>query len=346
MRFAPLALPIGVVISLVASTVDTTAQTPEAFYRGKQITMIIAGGVGGGYDLYARTFGRYLGRHIAGEPQIIPKNIPAAGGLAGANALFTNTEHDGLTIGALTSSSTLDPLFASPGARFDSLKLDWLGSIGKLQNVCVTWHTSAIKTVDDLRSREVLVGGSGATSDSGVMPKVLNALLGTRMKVITGYDAGAATEMAVERGEIEGVCGLGWSTFKAARPDWIRDRLINVILQMGMNKHKELLDVPMAQDFVVDPFKKRVLELILLRQELGRPFAAPPDTPADRLAALRSGFDATLQDPQFLADAAKALMEIDPLDANATTNLLKGAYASPRAVIEQAAALVVPADAK
>ena len=227
-----LALLTGAVPALAADAV-------ESFYRGKQVTMIIAGGVGGGYDTYARTFARYYGRHIPGSPAIVPKNIPAAGGLQGASTLYNNTEKDGLTVGALTSSSTLDDLFGNPGARYDALKFSWIGSIGKLQNVCATWHASPVRNMEQLRTREVLVGGSGATSDSAVMPRVLNALLATKMKVITGYDAGASTELAVERGEIEGVCGLGWSTLKAARPDWIRDHMINVILQMGMKKHPE-----------------------------------------------------------------------------------------------------------
>ena len=330
-----LALLTGAVPALAADAV-------ESFYRGKQVTMIIAGGVGGGYDTYARTFARYYGRHIPGSPAIVPKNIPAAGGLQGASTLYNNTEKDGLTVGALTSSSTLDDLFGNPGARYDALKFSWIGSIGKLQNVCATWHASPVRNMEQLRTREVLVGGSGATSDSAVMPRVLNALLATKMKVITGYDAGASTELAVERGEIEGVCGLGWSTLKAARPDWIRDHKINVILQMGMKKHPELPDVPMAQDFVSDPVKKQVLELILLRQEFGRPIAAPPGVPAERLAALRTAFQDTLKDPEFLADAEKVLMEMDPLTGDEMVALLTKAHAEPKDIIRQAGALVEP----
>lgn len=318
------------------------AEAVESFYRGKQVTMIIAGGVGGGYDTYARTFARYYGRHIPGNPAIVPKNIPAAGGLQGASTLYNNSDHDGLTIGALTSSSTLDGLFGNPGARYDVLKLNWIGSIGKLQNVCATWHASSVRTVNQLRTREVLVGGSGATSDSAVMPRVLNAVIGTKMKVITGYDAGAATELAVERGEIEGVCGLGWSTLKAARPDWIRDRKVNVILQMGIKKHPELPDVPMAQDFVTDPRRKQVLELILLRQEFGRPIAAPPGVPAERIEALRKAFVETLADADFRADAEKALMEVDPLSGAEMMQMLMQAYAQPQSIIREAGALVEP----
>ena len=340
---APARLPLyGLALALFLPGPVHAADSVESFYHGKQVTMIIAGGVGGGYDAYARTFARYYGRHIPGNPSIVPKNIPAAGGLQGASTLFNNSDRDGLTVGALTSSSTLDGLFGNPGARYDVMKLNWIGSIGKLQNICATWHTSPVRTVEALRSKEVLVGGSGATSDSAVMPRVLNALIGTRMKVITGYDAGAATELAVERGEIEGVCGLGWSTLKAARPDWVRDHKINVILQMGIKKHPELPDVPMAQDFVTDPVKKEVLELILLRQEFGRSIAAPPGVPAERVEALRKAFHDTLVDRDFVADAQKVLMEIDPLSGEEMTRMLAEAHATPGRIIQQAASLVEP----
>lgn len=332
----------GIALVVLLPGTAPAEESVASFYRGKQITMIIAGGVGGGYDTYARTFARYFGRHIPGNPAIVPKNIPAAGGLQGANALVNNSDKDGLTVAALTSSSTLDGLFGNPGVRYDVLRLNWIGSIGKLQNVCATWHLSPVRTVEMLRTQEVLVGGSGATSDSAVMPRVLNALLGTKMKVIAGYDAGAATELAVERGEIEGVCGLGWSTLKAARPDWLREHKVNVILQMGTEKHPELPDVPMAQDLVSDPIKQQVLKLILLRQDFGRPLAAPPGVPFQRVEALRSAFHETLEDPGFLEDAQKVMMEINPLSGVEIARSLALAHETPKSIIEQAAALVQP----
>jgi tripartite-type tricarboxylate transporter receptor subunit TctC len=312
----------------------------ETFYRDKQITMIIAGGAGGAYDAYARTFAQFFSVHIPGQPTIVPKNVPAAGGLEGANELYDDSDRTGLAIGALTSASTLDPLFGAPGARYQALRLNWLGSIGKLQNICATWGAVSVKTFADLQSRAVVMGGSGATSDSAVMPKVLNALLGTKIKLIPGYGAGAELELAVERGEIEGFCGLAWSTLKSARPDWIRDRKINVILQMGMSKSPELPNVPMAQDYVTDPLKSKVLRLILLRQEIGRPFAMPPGVPADRVQALRTAFQDTLEDPAFLAEADKEQMEIDALSGDEVTRFLTAAYASPDDVVNQAAHLV------
>jgi tripartite-type tricarboxylate transporter receptor subunit TctC len=318
------------------------AQPVEDFYRGRQITMLIGGGAGGGYDVYFRALARHLGKHIPGLPGIIPKNQPAASGLAAAAALYTTADKDGLTIGAFPNNVPMDPLFGHPGARYDARKLNWLGSIGKLQNVCATWHTSPIKTIAQAREREVIVAAAAAPTNTAIMPKALNALLGTRFKPIIGYDPGAGLTLAVERGEAEGICGLSWSTMKASRPHWIRDKLLNVIVQMGIEKLPDLPDVPAALDLVSDAEKRQVLTLILLRQEPGRPVAAPPGVPAERLAALRRAFDATMKDPNFVAEAEKLQMEIEPLTAAEIDKLLATAYATPPPIVRQAAALLEP----
>src|SRR5262245_41499107 len=264
---------------------SASAQSVDTFYRGRQINLLIGGGAGGGYDAYYRALARHLGKHIPGQPGIIPKNQPAASGLAAAAALYTTVDKDGLTIAAFPNNVPMDPLFGHPGARYDARKLNWLGSIGKLQNVCATWHTSSIKTIAQAREREVIVAAAAAPTNTAIMPKVLNALLGTRFKPIIGYDPGAGLTLAVERGEAEGIRGLSWSTMKASRPHWIRDKLLNVIVQMGLQKLADLADVPSALELVTDPESRQVLELILIRQEPGRPFAAPPGVPADRLTA-------------------------------------------------------------
>jgi tripartite-type tricarboxylate transporter receptor subunit TctC len=332
-------------IVLVAASVpaaSAVAQTPEGFFKGRQITLLIGAGAGGGYDVYFRTFARYLVRHIPGALTIVPKNMPAASGLAAANTLYTSADKDGATIGAFPNNIPMDPLFGNPGARYDAQKLNWLGSIGKLENVCATWVTSPIKTIEQAREREVIVAGAGATSNSVIMPKVLNALLGTKFKVVSGYDPGSGMTLALESGETEGVCGLSWSTMKAARPHWIKDNKLNVMVQLGLAKLPELPNVPAALDLVTDPVKKQVLELILLRQEPGRPLAAPPGVPADRLEILRRAFDATVKDPEFLVEAEKVQMEIEPLSAREIDKLLASAFATPKAIVQHAAELIEP----
>jgi tripartite-type tricarboxylate transporter receptor subunit TctC len=318
------------------------AETVEEFYRGKQVVLLVASGVGGGYDTYARAFARHVGKHIPGNPAIIPKNLPAAGGLAAANTLYAVSPKDGLTIAALTNGIAMDPLFGNPGARFDALKFNWIGSIGKLQNICATWFQSPIKTIEAVRTREVTVAAAGPTSNTTIGPNVLNALLGTRFKIVAGYDPGAGMNLAVESREVEGICGLSWSTIRASRPDWIAGGRLNVLVQMALERLPELADVPSALDLVADPGNKRVLELILLRQEMGRPIAAPPGVPAERVAALRRAFDATMKDPDFLADARRFQMEIDPLSADQIAATLAAAYGAPAPIVGRAAALVEP----
>jgi tripartite-type tricarboxylate transporter receptor subunit TctC len=327
----------------LAASSPVCAQSVEEFYRGRSVTLLVGGGVGGGYDVYARAFARHLAKHIPGQPAIVAKNLPAAAGLASAATLYNSSDRDGSVIGAFPNNVPMDPLFGNPGARYDALKLNWLGSIGKLQNVCATWHSSPVKTIAAAREREVIVAAAGAASNTAIMPTVLNALLGTRFRTVAGYDPGSGLTMALERGEAEGICGLSWSTMKASRPHWIRDKLLNVIVQMGLQKLPDLPDVPSALDLVGDGESRKVLELILIRQEAGRPFAAPPGVPPDRVAALRGAFADTLKDPEFVAEAAKLQLEIEPLSGAEIDQLLARAYGTPKPIVQQAAALVTPA---
>jgi len=323
------------VIALPAS-----AQNAQPVYRGKQIIMLIASGAGGGYDTYARALARHLGRHIPGNPAVVPKNTPGAGGLIAANTLYNSSAPDGLTIAALTNGAAMDPLFGEKAARFDGQKFGWLGSIGKLENICVTWkEKSPITRIEQAKLREITVSATGATGNSAIMPKIVNTMLGTKFKVIGGYTEGAGQTLALERGEVDGICGLSYSTLKASRPDWFRDKKLNIILQIGLEKLRDLPDVPNAIDLVSDADSKRVLELILIRQEMGRPFAVPPGTPPDRLAILRQAFLDTLKDPAFVAEAGKLQLEIDPLTGPQIETLLKTAYSAPKPIVARAAQL-------
>jgi tripartite-type tricarboxylate transporter receptor subunit TctC len=315
------------------------AQTAQEFYKDKQITMLVSTAAGGGYDTYARTLARHMAKYIPGNPTIVPKNMPGADGAIAASALYNSTPRDGLTFAALTNGIAMDPLFGRFAGRFDAQRFSWIGSIGKLMNVCVTWETSAVKTIEQAREREVIVSASGATSNSVMMPRIANQLLGTKFKVITGY-ADPDVTLAMERGEVEGVCGLAYTTLKATRPQWFRDGKLNILLQIGLTKFPDLPNVPSALELLSKPEDRRVLELILIRQEMGRPFAAPPGVPAERLAILRRALEATLKDPTFLSDAARLQMEIDPLSGPEIEALLAKVYNAPKDVIAAAARLV------
>jgi len=326
--------------------VQARAEPVEDFYKAHPITMLVGSGAGGGYDVYARAFARHWSNHIPGHPPIVAKNMPAAAGLQAASTLYNNADRDGATIGAFTNGAAMDPLFGNAGAHYDPRHFAWLGSIGKLENVCATWNTSPVKTVAAAQQREVVVAAAGATSNTAIVPKLLNALIGTKFKVIAGYDPGSGLTIAVESGEAEGICGLSWSTMKASRPRWVSDHLLNVIVQMGLTKLHDLPDVPSALDLVRDPESRQVMELILMRQEAGRPFAAPPGVPADRTAALRTAFQETLRDPAFVAEARKMQLEIEPMTGEEIEAMLAKAYAAPKAIVQRAAALVEPGTAK
>lgn len=327
----------SLLFALVAlgSAVPVAAATP--FYQGRQMVMLVASGAGGGYDTYARSLSRYLAKYIPGNPAIVPKNVPGAGGLIAANSLFNSTAPDGSTFAALTNGAAMDPLFGETAARFDGRKFNWIGSIGKLENICIT-RQGAISRIEQARGKEVTVAASGATGNSAIMPKIINRFLGTKFKVIGGYAEGSGVTLALERGEVEGVCGMSYSTLKATHPDWFRDHRVNVILQIGLNKLKDLPQVPSALD-MVSGHDKDVLELILIRQEMGRPFALPPGVPADRVAMLRRAFDAAIRDKGFLAEAEKLSLEIDPLSGEQISALLQKAYGAPKPVIAEAAEL-------
>lgn len=338
MRRAFTALLLFAMLALVPAPADS--QTPAPFYRGKTVNMLIASGAGGGYDTYARTLARHMTKHIPGNPTIVPRNLPGAGGLIAANTLYNATAADGLTFAALTNGAAMEPLFGERAARFDAQKLSWIGSIGKQDNICITWQGSPLTRFEQAQAKEVAVSASGAGGNSSIMPRVLNQFLGTKFKVIGGYTEGSGTTLALERGEVDGVCGLSYSTLKTMHPDWFRDRKVNVIVQIGLQKQRDLPDVPNALDLIANADDKRVLELILVRQEMGRPFATPPGVAADRAAILRAAFEATLKDPAFLADAAKMQMDIDPLTGAEIEALLKTAYATPRPIVQRAAQLV------
>jgi tripartite-type tricarboxylate transporter receptor subunit TctC len=331
-------LLLALLLALPPERVD--AQTAQPFYRGKQLNMLIASGAGGGYDTYARTLARHITKHIPGNPTIVPRNMPGAGGLIAANAFYNNTAADGLTFAALTNGAAMEPLFGERAARFDAQRLNWIGSIGKQDNICITWQGSPLTRFEQAKTREVAVSASGAGGNSSIMPRVLNQFLGTKFKVIGGYNEGSGTTLALERGEVDGVCGLSYSTLKTMHADWFRDRKVNVIVQIGLQKSRDLPDVPNALDLIPNAEDKQVLQLILIRQEMGRPFAMPPNVPADRVAILRQAFEATLKDPAFIADAARLQMEIDPLTGAQIQDLLKTAYSTPRPIVQRAAQLV------
>jgi tripartite-type tricarboxylate transporter receptor subunit TctC len=314
------------------------AQTAEP-YKGKQIRMIIPAGAGGGYDTYARALSHHIERHIPGKPNLIDQNMPGASGMIATTWAYNIAPKDGSVLVATYNALLLEPLFNNPSAKYDPRDFEWIGSMGKQQQICVTWNTSPIKTIDQAKEREVIVAATGVTGNSATMPKLLNIMLGTKFKVVTGYST-AESRLAVERGEAEGICGLSFATLKASNPDWIENKRINVLVQTGTTTQPGLEKVPLLLNLVADADSKKTLEVLAYPEEMGRPFFMPPGTPKALVNIVRRAFDATMKDPLFLADAEKLRLEIDPLTGEEMEKMLKQVYTIPKPLIEKAQELL------
>lgn len=311
------------------------AETVEEFYRRTPLSMYVGSGAGGGFDEIGRVFANHFARHLPGNPSVIVKNMPGAGGLLNVNYMYNQAPRDGSAFAAPFNTVFMLPLFGDPGAKFDPRKFTWIGSLDKQTGTCVVWHTSSARTIEDARNREVLVGATGLNATPAIFSNVMNTLFKTRFKIISGYSTNEV-RFAMERGETEGICGMAWQTYKAIAPAWVADGKIRPIVQLGLVVNKDLKDVPLAIDLLKDEADRKVFELTVLPQEFGRPFMAPPDVPADRAAAMQKAFSEVLVDPAFLADAAKIRLSLDPLTGAEIKALLDRAYAAPADVIERA----------
>jgi tripartite-type tricarboxylate transporter receptor subunit TctC len=321
-------------VSIPLAVPVEAAQSVEDFYKSKRLTVLVGSGAGGGYDIYARLLMRHMVKHIPGHPATVVQNQDGAAGVHATNLLANKSDRDGSVILATYNNLTIQPLLNTAGIQYDPRTLSWIGSIAKLNNVCITWHTSSVKTFEQAKERQIILSSTGVTSNSTAVPNLLNRLVGTKFKVINGYST-SAQRLAVERGEAEGMC-LAYSTFKASNPEWIQNKKINLLVQVGLTKHPDIPEVPLAMDFLSDQDDKRIMELLNIPQEMGRPMVAPPDIPMDRLQALRRAFDATMKDPDYLAESERAHLEVDPMTGEAMTEMIQRAYALPQALIARA----------
>lgn len=311
------------------------ASAVEDFYRGKQATMIIYAPAGGTYDIYARLLIRYLPDHIPGKPAFVPKNMTGAGGLIAARYLYVSAPKDGLTIGTIGRGLPFEGLLGGNEAfDFDPMKFVWLGSMNKESSVALAWHTAKVKTAQDLFKYELITAANSADSDATIIPGAINGLIGTKFKLVTGYSMPGAV-LAVERGEAEGLGYWGWASLKAGKPEWIAEKKVNILFQTALTPHPEIPDVPTAVSLAHNDAERQGLELLLSRDVLGRPFVAPPGTPADRAHALQEAFMATMQDPALIAEAKKINVEINPASGAEVEALLTRVLNYPTPVVER-----------
>jgi len=326
--------------AFAAPAVTADAQSVPEFYRGKSIDLEIGYSVGGGYDLYSRLIARHLGAHIPGEPTVVPKNMEGAGSLRLANYLYSAAPRDGTVIGAISRGAAFDPLLNESGAQFDASKFSWIGSANNEVSVCVALTSSGVTSFNDLLSKPLTIGSNGVGDDTYQFPAVMNAELGTKFNIVTGYPGGNDISLALERGEVQGRCGWSWSSIVATRMNWIRSKRITVLVQLSLQKHRDLPDVPLIMDLAKNDEQRQLFKLVFARQVMGRPYLAPPAIPADRLAALRRAFDATMTDKDFLYDTEQNKFEINPVSGEDVEKLLEEIYRTPPQVVKKAAAIL------
>lgn len=307
----------------------------ESFYKGRSMSMIVGFGVGGGYDLYGRLVSRYMGKYLPGNPAIIPENMAGAGSLRAADYLYSVAPKDGSVIGTFSRTLPLAPLLS--GAKFDSRKFTWLGSVAQDTIVCFTARSSPIKTWQDFLAKPSSLGGEGAGAEPDIYARFMKNVFAAKVKLVSGYRGTNDIFLAMERGELDGACGISYGTIVSVHPDYIRDNKINVFVQIGLHQHPDLADVPTLDDVAQNPDQKQLIRLIVTTLAMSRPFAAPPDVPADRKAALVSAFERVTQDAQFKAEAQRIKLDVDFVPATVIDKLLADAYAMPKDLIAKTA---------
>jgi tripartite-type tricarboxylate transporter receptor subunit TctC len=308
------------------------AQSPAEFFRGKTVSLLIGFGPGGEDDLWARLVARHMTSHMPGNPNIVPVHMPGSGGLLVANRLYNTAAKDGTTLGLINRGIAFEPLLGGQGTQFDALKINYLGSPSRDTTVCAARKDAAVQSLQDLYSKELTVGGTGSGADTAVYPEFLSALLGMKFKLVKGYQGSHEIQLAMERGEVQGIC-LNYDSL--SRGNIARSGGLNILLQAALKADPRIKDAPMVIDAVRAPDDRKALELFFARAAMGRPFVAPPGVPADRLTALRAAFDAAIADPAFLEDAKKQNLTVVPVSAREMTEIVSNAYKTPPEVVQR-----------
>jgi tripartite-type tricarboxylate transporter receptor subunit TctC len=332
---------IAALIFVLATSAVSPAWAQAPSLAGKTVTVIIGFGVGGGYDIWGRTLARHIGKHLPGNPTVVPQNMPGAGSFNAANHIYFNAPKDGTTIALITGDAALGPITGAPGARFDPTKMTWVGTPMTDTNICYVYNTPQLKvrTVKDVYDKEAIVGTTGVGIGAYYYPKALNALLGMKFKIISGFPSSSDVLLAMERGEVEGFFASIDSTL-TLRPNWISDQKITVLFQDGQAPSPLIKDVPYIADEARTPEQRAAIEFLYAGQGLSRPFIAPPGVPADRVKMLQDAFMATMKDPDFVADAKRQKLPVDPKSGEELAALIKKIYATPKPIVDRVAELI------
>jgi len=327
-------LAFGVLIAMVGHLSPARADDVASFYKGQQVTLVVPTGPGGGYALYGQIFSRYFGDHIPGNPTVIVKYQPGGGGNVAANYLYNIAPKDGSTVALLFSTLTVTQALQPSGAQFDATKFSWLGSIAPMINAIGIWHEAPADTIDGAKEKQVAMGATGKSADLYIYPQIMNALLGTKFKIVLGYDSSGAILLAMQSGEVQGMA-MGLKAWSATRPEWIKNKDVVIVAQNGLKRDPEIPDVPTLVELAKTPEDKQIMTFLAAPAVLGRAIAAPPGIPADRLAALRKAFDDTMQDPQFQNDLTSRHLSTGPTPGANITEFITTVSATPASVIER-----------
>jgi tripartite-type tricarboxylate transporter receptor subunit TctC len=322
-------------LAAVAAALGSVAPAGAQETISRPVTIYVAGTAGGGIDLYARVVGRHLGRHIPGNPVVTVQVMPGAGGIRAANFLAQQAPKDGTAMTTFAGGPILEPLIGSRKTDYNSSSFTWIGAITQDVGVCLAMSNTPFKTIDDVKREQMVVAGTGAGSDTDIWPVILNEVLGTKFKLVTGYLGSQETIIAMERGEAHGRCTFSYSALRSAKPDWLRDKKINALLLTALAQHRDFPGVPAVVDLASKPEDRQLLELMVGTTAMARPFAAPPGLPASTATLLRRAFDATMKDPEFLADADKIKADVQPTTGEDVQRLVARLYQTPRPVVER-----------
>jgi tripartite-type tricarboxylate transporter receptor subunit TctC len=324
----------AIVVAIASFDSAVQAQETGGFYNGKSINMYIGYGPGGTYDLSARLLSKYMPRYILGHPNMIPRNRPGAGGFALAAELYNTLPQDGTALGTFARNAPQDEVLGRVKVNFKSADFHWIGTPSSDRGVCAVWHNAGISTTQEFLTKPIVVGAI-PQSGTDMYPTMLNKILGTKLKIVAGYQGSNDISLAIERGEVQGRCGWSWSTV-STEGNWLKDRKIIITLQLAATKIPELPDIPLATEFAKSELDRRIIEYIVSVDLIGRPVVAPPGVPTDRVQILRQAFDATMKDADFVADATKIQMTIDPKSGAELQKIVQGLFTAPPEVIEGA----------
>jgi tripartite-type tricarboxylate transporter receptor subunit TctC len=326
---------ILVVLAICTIAIPARADSVADFYRGKQISVVVGTSPGNDYDFRGRLIARHMGKHIPGEPTIVPRNMPGAGGVTAANWLATIAPRDGTVTHMIMTNMMAAQAISTHGVQFDTRKFQWLGNTTSTPNVTNSWHTSGVTKIEQTKTRELVIGAPAGTA--GVTyGTVMNALVGTKLKVVTGYPGGNEVNLAMERGEVEGRGSNSWASWKSTKPEWIAEKKIIILVQVGLKRDPDLPDVPLLLELATNDLDRKVLTFLSAETALSRSLVTTADVPAERVTALRRAFDATMKDPAFLAEADKAKMDISAMTGEESQPIADSIVNTPPEVIARA----------